>query len=57
MPNHLGFNIMDLKGAVMYVVFAFALGHEKCVVVGVVRTTVNMDEASDRDVLTITLNH
>lgn len=41
----------------MYMVFVFALGHEKRVVVSVVRTTVNVDEASDRDLLTINWSH
>lgn len=56
-PNHLGFNIVYLKGAVVYVVLALALGHEKCVVVSVMCTTVNVDEAPDRDLLTIGRNH
>lgn len=57
MPNHLGFNIVNLERAVVYVVLALALGHEKCVVVSVVCTTVNVDETSDRDLLAIDRNH
>lgn len=52
-PDHLGFNIVNLKGAVMYVLFASALGHEKRVVVSVVCTAVNVDETSDCHFLTI----
>lgn len=57
MPNHLGFNIVYLKGAVVHVVLPLSLGHEKRVVVSVVCTAVNVDEASDRDLLTIGRNH
>lgn len=48
--NYLGLKIVDLEGAVVYVVLAFALGHEKGMMIGVVCPTVNVDEASDCNV-------
>lgn len=41
----------------MHMVLTLALGHEKGVVVSVVCTTVNVDEAADRDLLAIDRNH
>lgn len=57
MPNHLGLKIVDLKRTVVHMVFTLSLSHEKCVVVSVVCTTVNVDEASDSELLTIDRDH